>query len=129
MIDHELAERLENRRLDIPRVVIDRGIHYETYYDIGGGKRFSQSLTSASKRVFGWSRGALGLRCSYAQERMSELQGALKLYNEALEIVSQEMGRDSAHFDPFNQRGRARIRRKRLERASKPRQPGVPRSR
>jgi integrase len=87
-----LAERLEARRLAAPRLVIDRKIHYEAYYDIGGGKNFSQSFTTTSKRVFGSSRGARGLRYSYVQERMAELQGSRKLYNEAREIVSQEMG-------------------------------------
>ncbi|MDF5425801.1 site-specific integrase, partial [Vibrio parahaemolyticus] len=42
-----------------------------------------------------WSTGAHGLRHSYAQERMSELQKNMT-YEKALEVVSQEMG----HFRP-----------------------------
>ena len=56
----------------------------------------SASLVSAaSERVLGWSTGAHGLRHSYAQERMAELQASLSR-DAALTTVSQEMG----HFRP-----------------------------
>lgn len=45
--------------------------------------------------ALGWSRGAHGVRHSYAQERMAELQRGLR-YDDALEVVSQELG----HFRP-----------------------------
>lgn len=96
LVPGELADRLEARRLDQVRVVTDRGIRYETRYDIGGGQAWSSSFGSASKRALGWSTGAHGCRHSYAQARMDELQGAGYMYRDALLVVSQEMG----HFRP-----------------------------
>lgn len=91
-IDRGLAEKLEERRLDTPRIVYDRGIRYEQHYSIGGGKQWSDSFSKASQRGLGWSAGGHGLRHTYAQERMATLQGAGYNYQEALEVVSQEMG-------------------------------------
>jgi len=90
-----LSERLEGYRLPEPEKVTDRSVHYERAYSIGGGQKWSNSFAMASQRLFGWSRGAHGLRHSYAQERMSELQRHHP-YQDALRIVSQEMG----HFRP-----------------------------
>lgn len=96
MIPRELAARLEERRLDAPERVTDRGIYYQSTYDIGGGQRWSNSFSAASERVLGRSTGAHGLRHAYAQERVSELQYRGLSYEAALETVSQEMG----HFRP-----------------------------
>ncbi|RCS56703.1 site-specific integrase, partial [Brachybacterium sp. JB7] len=54
------------------------------------------AFTRASQRGLGWSNGAHGVRHSYAQERMGELQRSGLAYRDALETVSQEMG----HFRP-----------------------------
>ena len=88
----ELAARLEARRWEKPKTVTDRGIRYTQYYDLGGGLAWSKSISAASKRALGWSSGGHGLRHSYAQERLDELQRDGHVYNSALEIVSQEMG-------------------------------------
>ena len=95
-LPEELATRLESVRLADPRTVIDRGIHYEQHYEIGGGMRWSASFSAASQRELDYSTGAHGLRHSYAQERMDELQGRGYLYRDAMAVVSQEMG----HFRP-----------------------------
>ena len=95
LLPHALAIRLEATRRDEPERITDRGIHYQSCYDIGGGQRWSNSVSAASERVLGWSTGAHGLRHAYAQERMSELQYTLSR-DRALETVSQEMG----HFRP-----------------------------
>lgn len=92
LVSTDLAVRLESRRLVQGRIVKDRGIKYETRYDIGGGQAWSSSFSSASQRVLGWSTGAHGCRHSYAQARMDELQGAGYRYYDALQVVSQEMG-------------------------------------
>lgn len=92
LVPVDLADRLEARRLEQGRVVLDRGIRYETRYDIGGGQAWSSSFGSASKRTLGWSTGAHGCRHSYAQVRMDELQGAGYRYADALSIISQELG-------------------------------------
>ena len=96
MIPRELAARLEEHRRDEPVRITDRGVHYQSAYDINGGNRWSSSVTNAAERVLGWSTGAHGLRHSYAQERMYELQHNGLRRDEALETVSQEMG----HFRP-----------------------------
>ncbi|GHW75362.1 integrase [Vibrio cholerae] len=95
IIPKDLAERLEDRRLEQPIQITDRGVNYTSNYDINGGNRWSSSFTTASNRALNWSSGAHGLRHSYAQERMSELQKSMA-YEKALEVVSQEMG----HFRP-----------------------------
>ena len=96
LIPRELAARLEEHRRDEPVRITDRGVHYQSAYDINGGNRWSSSVTNAAERVLGWSTGAHGLRHSYAQERMYELQHNGLRRDEALETVSQEMG----HFRP-----------------------------
>ena len=95
-LDRALAEKLEERRLDESKTIYDRGIGYQQHYDLGGGKQWSDSFSKAAERELGWSQGAHGLRHEYAQERMNSLQEHGYNYQEALEIVSQEMG----HFRP-----------------------------
>lgn len=96
LIPSHLAEKLETFRLQDKKIIKDRTIHYTSYYDIGGGKDWSSSFSAASKRVLGWSHGAHGLRHTYAQMRMEELQQRGYFYQTALGIVSQELG----HFRP-----------------------------
>ena len=60
------------------------------------GGPMSANDEAASDRTMGRSTGAHGLRHSYAQERMTELQNRGLLREVALETVSQEMG----HFRP-----------------------------
>jgi len=95
VLSRELATALEARRLTEPRLMIDRGVHYHQYYAIGGGRTWSQSLSAASKRELDFSNGAHGLRHSYAQERMAELQQRGMRYDQAKATVAQEVG----HFD------------------------------
>ena len=95
VLSRELATALEVRRLEEPRLVIDRGVHYSQHYDIGGGRTWSQSFSSASKRELGFSNSGHGLRHSYAQERIAELQQQGMRYDQAKATVAQEVG----HFD------------------------------
>jgi integrase len=95
LISHDLAAQLESRRLVTPHMITDRGVKYQQHYNIGGGKNWSQSVTSTAQRELGWSTGAHGFRHTYAKERMSELQKNGKTYEDAKEIVAQEVG----HFD------------------------------
>lgn len=96
LIPHELAVCLEERRLDNPVVIVDREVIYTQRYDIGCGHAWSRSFSAASTREMGWSHGAHGVRHTYAQERMDELQQRGYSYNNAKGVVAQEMG----HFDP-----------------------------
>jgi integrase len=92
MVSDQLAARLEKSRFTKPKQVIDRGVHYTQHYDIGGGRAWSQSFSAASKRELGFSNGAHGLRHSYAQNRMKELQRNGMQYDEARGTVAQEVG-------------------------------------
>lgn len=95
MLTRDLAARLEATRLAEPRQVIDRGVNYTQHYDLAGGRAWSQSFSAASQRELGFSNGAHGLRHSYAQERMEELQRGGMRYDDAKGTVAQEVG----HFD------------------------------
>lgn len=90
-IPKKLSDILETKRLAEPKVVIDRKCPITTYYDIAGGKKFTDAFSRLSKSVFGWSHGAHGLRYSYAQERMNHTI-TNEPYSEKKEIVSQELG-------------------------------------
>jgi integrase len=92
LIPTVLAAALENTKLITPIKVKDRTIHYMKHYDINGGKNWSNSFTTASLRTLDRSNGAHGLRHSYAQDRMEEIQQQGIFYEEALGIVSNEMG-------------------------------------
>ena len=91
LLPHGLAERLEERRLDAPERVVDRGVRYLQRYDIGGGHAFSTSFSRASIEALGKSRGAHGLRHAYTQQRMRELMHYAE-HRLALAIVSEELG-------------------------------------
>ena len=95
-LTRETAQRLENYRRETPQTVTDRKVEYRSHYAIPGGQSWSQSISDASNRVFGWSHGAHGIRHEYAQDRMKELREAGYNRDDALRIVSQEMG----HFRP-----------------------------
>jgi integrase len=95
LLSKELARQLETTRLAEPRQVTDRGVNYTQNYNIGGGRAWSQSFSAASQRELGFSNGAHGLRHSYAQERMEELQRSGMNYEDAKGTVAQEVG----HFD------------------------------
>ena len=91
-----LTERLEATRHAEPVRVVDRGVHYEQHYNIGAGNRWSSSFTKVSNSTLGYSTGAHGVRHGYAQQRLEALQQRGFIYENALLIISQEMG----HFRP-----------------------------
>ena len=95
LLSKYLATLLEATRLVEPRQVVDRGVNYTQCYDLAGGRAWSQSFSAASQRELGFSNGAHGLRHSYAQERMAELQQIGMNHDDAKGTVAQEVG----HFD------------------------------
>lgn len=96
LLSHELSQRLEERKLEQPRVVNDRYAKKVTqHYNLSGGEKFSKSFSKASLKALGWSNGAHGVRFSYAQERMDTSLSGVS-HEDAKHIVSQEMG----HFRP-----------------------------
>lgn len=92
LLTRELVAAVEARRLEEPRLVVDRGVQYVQCYTIGGGRSWSQSFSSASRRELGFSNGGHGLRHSYVQERMDELQRRGMAYEQARATVAQEVG-------------------------------------
>lgn len=95
-ISHSVSRRLEERRLAVPKTIVDRKIKYQSHYDLPGGKRWTDSFAAASRRQLGWTNGAHGTRHGYAQRRMNQLQAIGTNFHDALSIVSQELG----HFRP-----------------------------
>lgn len=91
-IPEHLHHQLQLVRLEEPKIMIDRGIKYESFYTIGGGQAWSKSFSTLSKKELGWSDGAHALRHNYARARMEELQSRGYNYYYARKIISQEMG-------------------------------------
>lgn len=94
-IPSHLVDKLEERRLEIPQRISDRGVNYESHYDIAGGHKFSDAFSKASSRALGYSNGAHGLRHSYAQDRYEQLANHFERID-VMTIISQELG----HFRP-----------------------------
>lgn len=95
-IPNNVAMLLEQKRLPTPMQIVDRGVNYVSHYDVMGGQSFSNAWSKCSNTHFGFSHGAHGLRHSFAQQRIREIQNNGASYNKALSIVSQELG----HFRP-----------------------------
>ena len=85
-----LAEELERSRRKMPLAIRDRGVNYQTLYDVGGGNSWSKSFTEASQRALGWSAGAHGLRHTYTQERLRELFESAAVAKRFDELVTEE---------------------------------------
>ena len=92
LIPHDLSAKLQLRKFKQAVTIVDRKINYLQRYDIGGGKKWSDSFNKASNRTLSFSNGAHGLRHSYAQERLLELILNQYPYQIILETVSKEMG-------------------------------------
>lgn len=95
-----LSVALETCRLPTCVRKTDRGIYRESRYDIPGGKNFSNQFSKIAKKVLGFSRGAHGLRGTYAQIRLTTLVKLSVPFEKARLIVAQELG----HFSPANLR-------------------------
>ncbi len=98
VLEVELAVALEKLRLPIPEIKREREINYLKRYSTIGGQKFSQRFTRLSVQLFGWSTGAHGLRHSFAQDRIQYLQSEGFYFDDALQIVAQELG----HFSTKN---------------------------
>lgn len=98
----ETARQLEATRRETPATITDRGVHYTSRYAIGGGNAWSSSFTRASERALRWTAGAHSTRHSYVQERMEQLQQRGYNWQDAREVVSQEVGHFSTqHTDEY----------------------------
>lgn len=97
-VPNDIAVELEQFRLALPIKKTQRGVHYIKRYSIVGGHSFSQRFSRLSFSIFGWSTGGHGLRHTYAQNRIIDLQKIGFTWNDGLKIVSQELG----HFSTTN---------------------------
>lgn len=88
----ETARKLEDTKRAEPVTVRDRGIDYTSRYNVGYGQALSVSFSHHSKAEVGWSAGHHGIRHTYAQERVVELQKNGYGYEDAKKVVSQEIG-------------------------------------
>jgi integrase len=88
----ELAERLMALRRLSPISVSNRHARLVSHFDLIGGHDFSIQFTRLSNDALGFSHGAHGLRHSYAQLRLHELLCLGLSIDEAIKVVSQEMG-------------------------------------
>jgi len=98
-IPQSMAELIEIFRMpETQEVKVNRGEDNRTiiqYYELPTGCSWAKKFSNTSKMLFGNSRkdhGPHGLRHSFAQNRMEELQQLGFSWNEAREIISQEMG-------------------------------------
>ncbi len=97
LLPRSLSIRLEATKFTGgPVHTVDRGVNYQKHYNIGAGRNWSTSFSRVSSNQLGWTNGGHGLRHSYAQERMGELQAAGYRYKEALGITAQELGHFAA---------------------------------
>ena len=93
MMSKHLSQQLEAKQLLDPVVTQDRRVNYAQRYDIGGGNALSSSFTKLSNKTLGFSTGLHGVRHSYAQMRLEQIQYEMKTPREvAREIVAQELG-------------------------------------
>lgn len=94
----EVACRVFATARQSPLVKSHRGAHLQSNFDLVGGHDFSIAFGRLSLKVLGFSLGCHGLRHSFAQQRRNELLCAGFSMNEAINILSQELG----HFSQKN---------------------------
>jgi integrase len=94
----ELAQRLLGRMRAQFVYVVDREINHKSFFDLVGGTNFSKQFSNLSRKVLGMTNGAHGLRHSYAQRRLRDLMCRGFSFDDAVLIVSNELG----HFCTSN---------------------------
>lgn len=97
-LSKDSAVRMQPFALEQPQVVKHRGADLTSYFSLMSGQRFSIEFGKLSKSVLGFSNGSHGLRHSFAQRRRNELMCCGFSYDQAILILSQELG----HFASKN---------------------------
>lgn len=95
-IPNDYAKSLECLRLAQPITKNDRGIYYQSFYDLPFGQSLSQTFSAASKKALGFSHGLHGCRHNFAQNTLLTLLRKGVDFEIAKTIVSQKLG----HFRP-----------------------------
>jgi len=99
-ISKNLANEIHQRRRDSPREFTDREVKGEQYFNLLGGQLLSHYFSQHSLSLLGFSTGFHGLRHHFAQRRMFELQATGLTWDEALNVLDNELG----HFSLTNTR-------------------------
>lgn len=94
----EIADRLDAKRLVRPERFTDRECHGIRYFDLVGGHEASYRFSKLSLETLGFSTGLHGLRHTFSQTRVVELQLAGVAWKEAVRALSCELG----HFSTAN---------------------------
>jgi integrase len=94
----QVAVLLRTRVRDEMKIVKDRRINHSSYFELLCGNNFSQQFSRHSYKVLGHSNGAHGLRHSFAKRRIQELMILGLSFEEAIIILSNELG----HFASKN---------------------------
>ncbi len=97
-VSHGLAIELDSHLRPEMLRVRHRGAHLNSYFDLMGGHEFAIKFGRLSKKILGFSNGAHGLRHSFAQNRRDQLICCGFSIEEAIQILSQELG----HFSTKN---------------------------
>lgn len=93
-----LASELFQQLRFSPVQVRDREIYHTSHFDLIGGANFSIQFSNLSEKVLGTSHGAHGLRHTFAQRRLHSLLCLGLSYEDALQVLSNELG----HFSTSN---------------------------
>lgn len=94
-ISPQTAQALSQYRLTTPRDFRERNqenIVTKQYYDLPAGLKLSKQWCETAFWALGLKRGLHGLRHTFAQQRVRDLQNADMTCQKALECVSQQMG-------------------------------------
>lgn len=94
-ISPQTAQTLSQYRLATPRDFRERNqenIVTKQYYDLPAGLKLSKQWSETAFWSLGLKRGLHGLRHTFAQQRVRDLQNTGMTWQKALECVSQQMG-------------------------------------
>jgi integrase len=97
-IETNISVSLMSKIRDKMKVVVDRKIEHDSFFDLSAGNNFSQQFGRHSRKVLGFCEGAHGLRHSFAKRRIRELLCLGIPFEEAIVILSNELG----HFASKN---------------------------
>jgi integrase len=87
-----LYDEIGEHRFAKPTIVWDRRKPFTPIFDLTAGQALSTAFTRASVKAIGFSLGIHGLRHSFVQRRLAQLEELGFSYRDALEICAQEVG-------------------------------------
>lgn len=93
-----LASQLGQLKRPTKTIITHLTAHLPSHFDLMGGNPFCSAFGRLSQRYLGFSRGAHGLRHTFAQGRFLDLIYSGNDASDALDILSQELG----HFSVAN---------------------------